>query len=138
VPNIENLRKQAKLYMRWHKSGYHRVAPQIRSTLIRFGGMSDTLASDFKLSDAQELVARKNGLESWAALINGVDALTSTTSARIESATIKAAEPMVFGSELEGRYRGRAPRLPVRDGHGGSPRRRAASWRSAIPCSGAA
>lgn len=26
VPNLENLRKQAKRYLRWHRDGYHPVA----------------------------------------------------------------------------------------------------------------
>ena len=31
MPNLENLRKQAKLYLRWHRDGYHPVAAQIRA-----------------------------------------------------------------------------------------------------------
>jgi hypothetical protein len=36
MPNIENLRKQAKLYLRWHRELYYPVAAQIRSFLGRF------------------------------------------------------------------------------------------------------
>ncbi len=102
MPNIENLRKQAKLYLRWHKTGYHPVATQIRSVLPRFSELSDrqVLASDFKLGDAQELVARKNGFESWAALIKGIDAMTLKTLTKLDSAFFIAAEPQVFVSDL--------------------------------------
>ena len=102
MPSLENLRKQAKLYLRWHKTGYHPVATQIRSVLPRFSGLSDrqVLKSNFKLGDAQELVARKNGFENWAALIKGIDAMTSKISTRPDSANIVAAEPQVFVSEL--------------------------------------
>ena len=36
MPNLENLRKQAKLYLRWHRDRYYPVAAQIRSGLARF------------------------------------------------------------------------------------------------------
>jgi hypothetical protein len=69
MPNLENLRKQAKLYLRWHRDGYHPVAAQIRAVLPRFRDLTDreVLAHDFKLLDAQELVARQSGFESWQA-----------------------------------------------------------------------
>lgn len=69
MPNLENLRKRAKLCLRWHRDGHYPVAAQIRSTLPRYSGLDDpgVLAAAFKLSDAQELVARQNGFESWPA-----------------------------------------------------------------------
>jgi catechol 2,3-dioxygenase-like lactoylglutathione lyase family enzyme len=102
VPSIENLRKQAKQYLRWHRMGYHPVAAQIRSALIRFRDLSDrqVLASDFKLSDAQELVARKQGFESWTALIRGIDAMTAMTTAKTDGAVITGAEPQLFVADL--------------------------------------
>ena len=67
MPNLENLRKQAKQFVRWHREGHYPVAAQIRAGLPRFHGLSDreVLQGDFKLSDAQELVARQAGFESW-------------------------------------------------------------------------
>ena len=102
MPNLQNLRKQAKLYRRWHASGYHPVAAQIRAVLSRFRGLSDreVLASDFKLGDAQELVARKNGFESWAALIRGIDAMTSPSPTKTAEAAILSAEPQLLVSDL--------------------------------------
>ena len=41
VPNLENLRKQAKLYVRWHREGYYPVAAQIRAVLPRFKDLTD-------------------------------------------------------------------------------------------------
>jgi len=63
MPNLENLRKQAKLYLRWYRDGHHAVAAQIRAVLPRFHGLSDreVLAHSFRLADAQELVARQQG-----------------------------------------------------------------------------
>ena len=83
MPNLENLRKQAKLYVRWHRDGYHPVAAQIRATLARYRHLTDrqVLDHDFKLSDAQELVARQSGFESWQALKTGVQARQTQMSA---------------------------------------------------------
>ncbi|MHC2302073.1 hypothetical protein ACVJBD_006339 [Rhizobium mongolense] len=42
MPNVENLRRQAKQYLRWHRERYYPVAAQIRSFLARFGELPDT------------------------------------------------------------------------------------------------
>src|SRR5689334_25394622 len=74
MPNLENLRKQAKLYLRWHRERHHPVAAQIRAVLPRFKDLTDRQILDgaFQLSDAQELVARQSGFETWQALKSGV------------------------------------------------------------------
>ena len=74
MPSLENLKKQAKLVLRRHRIRYYPVAAQIRTLLPRFRDLSDAevLAHDFKLGDAQELVARQAGFESWQALKQGL------------------------------------------------------------------
>src|SRR5882672_6413527 len=81
MPNIENLRKQAKQYLRWHRERYYPVAARIRAALPRFRHLSDEqiLDANFKLADAQELVARENGFESWQALKSGAHAMPHET-----------------------------------------------------------
>ena len=73
MPNIENLKKQAKQYLRWHRERYYPVAAKIRAGLPRFSHLSDEQILDaaFKLADAQELVAREKGFEGWQALKSG-------------------------------------------------------------------
>ncbi|WP_457582860.1 VOC family protein [Ensifer canadensis] len=80
--NFENLKKQAKQYLRWHREGYFPVAAEIRSALPRFRDLDDReiLKADFKLADAQELVARQMGFNGWQALKSG--ALTMTMQAK--------------------------------------------------------
>jgi catechol 2,3-dioxygenase-like lactoylglutathione lyase family enzyme len=75
--NLENLRKQAKQYLRWHRERYYPVAARIRAGLPRFRDLSDEqiLDANFKLADAQELVARERGFEEWQALRSGADAM---------------------------------------------------------------
>ena len=55
MPNLENLKKQAKLILRWHRERHYPVAVQIRTHLLRFQNMPDSeiLAASFKLSDAR-------------------------------------------------------------------------------------
>jgi uncharacterized glyoxalase superfamily protein PhnB len=104
MPNLENLKKQAKLILRWHRERHYPVAAQIRECLPRFLNMpdSDILAASFKLSDAQEMVARQQGFDSWQALKTG---LSTTSSANVKStpskATIVGAEPQLFVTDIK-------------------------------------
>src|SRR5271167_5224731 len=88
MPNLENLKKQAKLKLRWHRERHYPVAAQIRGHLPRFLNIPDSeiLAASFKLSDAQEMVARQQGFDSWQALKTGL----STTSLKVKSSPSKA------------------------------------------------
>jgi len=108
MPNLENLKKQAKLILRWHRERHYPVAAQIRGHLPRFLNMPDSeiLAAAFKLSDAQEMVARQQGFDRWQALKNGL----STTSLNEKSspsksapskATIVSAEPQLFVTDIQ-------------------------------------
>jgi hypothetical protein len=104
MPNLENLKKQAKQYLRWHRERYYPVAAEIRAALPRFHGLDDSqvLEASFKLSDAQELVARQAGFDGWQALKSGAQAMTthfkqtaprpvlSSTAAQLFVADIKA------------------------------------------------
>jgi catechol 2,3-dioxygenase-like lactoylglutathione lyase family enzyme len=108
MPNLENLKKQAKLYLRWHREGYFPVAAQIRATLPCFEHLSDeaVLAHSFKLSDAQELIERKGGFESWEALlrrvkeVKGVNTMNDVQVEAASKPTLLAAEPQLFVSDV--------------------------------------
>lgn len=103
MPNPENLKKQAKLILRWHRERHYPVAVQIRELMPRFLNMPDSeiLAANFKLSDAQEMVARQHGFDSWQALKAGL----STTSRKMKSspskATIVCAEPQLLVTDIK-------------------------------------
>ena len=102
MPNLENLKKQAKLYVRWHRDRHYPVAAQIRALLPSFGRLSDreVLARSFKLSDAQELIARKAGFESWEALRKGVRTMTDAQSESLSKPALLAAEPQLFVADV--------------------------------------
>jgi catechol 2,3-dioxygenase-like lactoylglutathione lyase family enzyme len=103
MPNLENLRKQAKLILRWHRDRYYPVAAQIRSGLPRFSQMTDPdiLAHGFRLSDAQELVARQHGFESWQALKTGLSTMPDHADTTSTAAFITAAEPQLFVADIK-------------------------------------
>jgi catechol 2,3-dioxygenase-like lactoylglutathione lyase family enzyme len=102
MPNLENLKKQAKLYLRWHRDRYFPVAAQIRAIHPRFQHMTDqdVLAHCFKLSDAQELIAKKAGFENWEALLKGVHTMKNMHAETQSKATLLAAEPQLFVSDI--------------------------------------
>jgi uncharacterized glyoxalase superfamily protein PhnB len=103
MPSFENLRKQAKLVLRWHRDRYYPVAAQIRAVLPRYRHMSDAevLAHSFKLGDAQELVARQHGFDSWQALKTGVSSMPDHAAQVPARAVIIAAEPELFVADIE-------------------------------------
>jgi hypothetical protein len=70
MSNLENLKKQAKALVRLHREKSYHLAIVARQVLPKYASMSDRelLGADFKLVDAQELIARQHGRESWAEL----------------------------------------------------------------------
>jgi catechol 2,3-dioxygenase-like lactoylglutathione lyase family enzyme len=104
MPNLENLKKQAKLILRWHRERHYPVAAQIREHLPGFQDMPDSaiLAACFKLSDAQELVARQHGFDGWQALQAGLAAPSHRVKLPPPSkATIVCAEPQLLVADIE-------------------------------------
>jgi uncharacterized glyoxalase superfamily protein PhnB len=102
MPNLENLKKQAKLILRWHRERYYPVAALIREHLPRFLNMSDAeiLAASFKLSDAQEMVAREHGFDSWQALNARLQDARLKVNSSPSKATIVGVEPQLFVTDI--------------------------------------
>jgi uncharacterized glyoxalase superfamily protein PhnB len=69
--NLDNLRKQAKQYVRWHRERHGTVAEVIRNALPRYAGLSDAriFQEEFRLADALELVAHREGFPDWEAVV---------------------------------------------------------------------
>jgi len=103
MPNLENLKKQAKLILRWHRERHYPVAAQIREHLPRLLNMPDPeiLAASFRLSDAQEMVARQQGFESWQALKTGLSATSRKVKSSPSKATILCAEPQLLVTDIK-------------------------------------
>jgi catechol 2,3-dioxygenase-like lactoylglutathione lyase family enzyme len=103
MPNLENLKKQAKLILRWHRERYYPVAAQIRAVLPRYRQFSDQdiLAQSFKLSDAQEMVARQAGFESWQALKSGIDTMPRQANQPQSKAIISGTVAQLFVADIK-------------------------------------
>ena len=103
MSNIENLKKQAKQILRWHREGRWTVATDIRNALPEFKGLTDSevFEREFKLTDAQTLLARRHGYDSWKALSAGLAAKADEPSpAAGETARVEYALPFVFVSDM--------------------------------------
>jgi catechol 2,3-dioxygenase-like lactoylglutathione lyase family enzyme len=103
MPNLENLKKQAKQYLRWHRERYYPVAARIRAALPRFRHLTDEqiLHASFKLADAQELVARENGFEGWPALKSGAHAMTQETGHTVRRPILSSTEAQLFVADIK-------------------------------------
>jgi uncharacterized glyoxalase superfamily protein PhnB len=103
MPNLENLKKQAKQYLRWHRERYYPVAAKIRAALPRFRHLSDeqVLNANFKLADAQELVARESGFEGWQALKAGAHTMTDETGQTVPRPILNSTEAQLFVADIK-------------------------------------
>ena len=70
-PSLEQLRKQAKNLLRDYRAGDAGAATRVRAVLPRAVDGGSGLA----LADAQFVLAREYGFQSWAALVHHVDRL---------------------------------------------------------------
>lgn len=103
MPNLKNLRKQAKTVLRWHRDRHHPVAEQIRAWLPRFASLTDSevLARPFTLADAQELVARREGFDGWQALVQGREAMPDPAPRPQGRPVLGLAEPQLLVADIQ-------------------------------------
>jgi catechol 2,3-dioxygenase-like lactoylglutathione lyase family enzyme len=103
MPNFENLKKQVKLILRWHRERYYPVAAQIRAVLPRYRHLSDPeiLAQNFKLGDAQEMVARQAGFENWQALRSGIDTMPQQAEQPQSKTSITGTAAQLFVADIK-------------------------------------
>jgi catechol 2,3-dioxygenase-like lactoylglutathione lyase family enzyme len=103
--NLDNLKKQAKLLVRWHRERNYSVGGRIRS-LARYRNLTDieTLALKFPLSEAQEIIAVEAGYANWAALKVGLSTKPKSVAkaaSGVATPVLKTALPMVFVSNVQ-------------------------------------
>lgn len=97
MPVLETYKKQAKQLVRWHRDRNHSVAGRIRQ-LPRYREATDRelLARDFKLTEAQEIIALEAGYDSWAALKAAVEDAVPRPPGASQPAVLDAARPVLF------------------------------------------
>jgi hypothetical protein len=103
VSKLESFRKQAKQLIRWHREGNYSVGGRIR-TLSRYRELTDAAvpALRFPLAEAQEVIAKENGYESWATPKADCDAEPKNDShVRLGGKPLlKGAMPILFASNV--------------------------------------
>ena len=102
--HLDNLKKQAKQIVRWHRERYYPVAQRIRAGLPRFHDVDDAtiLSTRFALSDAHELIARELGFESWQVLrAAGLGSLRPDERRPGNEPQLLGAHPQLFVSDVE-------------------------------------
>jgi catechol 2,3-dioxygenase-like lactoylglutathione lyase family enzyme len=100
--NLDNLKKQAKQLVRWHREGNYSVGGRIRR-LPRYRELTDVqiLSLKFPLSAAQEIIALEAGYASWAELKAGLDTVAKQAKPPLFSPALKRAIPVVFVSNVQ-------------------------------------
>jgi catechol 2,3-dioxygenase-like lactoylglutathione lyase family enzyme len=102
MPNFDNLKKQAKLLVRWHRDGNRSVGGRVRASLPRYRELTDLqiLAREFPLAEAQEIIARESGFESWAALKTGVETMPDLPRSGVAIPALITGCPQLFVADI--------------------------------------
>src|ERR1700676_5569192 len=105
MSNIENLKKQAKQILRWHRDWHWTVATDIRNALPEFQGLTDreVFERPFKLADAQMIIAKRHGYADWptlAAGLAGKSQIVSTVDVDQAPSRVVYAMPFVYVRDL--------------------------------------
>jgi catechol 2,3-dioxygenase-like lactoylglutathione lyase family enzyme len=101
--SFDNLKKQAKLLVRWHRAGNYSVGGRIRG-LPRYRNLTDVeaLALRFPLSEAQEIIALEAGYANWAALKAGLSTVPKQDQAVDRPSPVhKGAVPVLFVANVQ-------------------------------------
>lgn len=100
--NLDNLKKQAKLLVRWHREGNYSIGGRIRS-LHRYRNLTDeeALALKFPLTEAQEIIALDAGYASWAELKTGLAVATKGAKPALSAPEIKEAKPVIYVTNVQ-------------------------------------
>jgi hypothetical protein len=94
-PSLEQLRKQARELLRAVQAGTDTAIQRVRLVSPRW--CDPAAAHDLTLADAQHVVAREYGFESWAKLVRHVEAINPQGLARYERLAEEVARAYVAG-----------------------------------------
>ncbi|MBB5317540.1 glyoxalase superfamily protein [Tunturibacter empetritectus] len=102
MPTIETYRKQAKLFLRWHREGDYSIGERVRR-LERYRSLTDqqVLALKFPLALAQEIVAVEAGYQRWADLKAATAGATRTPRAPSSQPFLKRVTPILFVRDVK-------------------------------------
>jgi catechol 2,3-dioxygenase-like lactoylglutathione lyase family enzyme len=100
--NLDNLKKQAKLLVRWHREGNYSIGGRIRN-LPRYRNLTDVeaLALKFPLGEAQEIIALEAGYTSWAELKTAVPVALKRAKPAPAAPRIKSVKPVMYVTNVQ-------------------------------------
>lgn len=100
--SLENLKKQAKLLVRWHRERNYSVGVRIRQ-LPRYEYLTDTeaLALPFPLNEAQEIIALEQGYNGWAELRAGLKRAPKAHQRASAALKLAKAMPVLYVSDVQ-------------------------------------
>jgi catechol 2,3-dioxygenase-like lactoylglutathione lyase family enzyme len=100
--SLEDLKKQAKMLVRWHRERNYSVGGRVRR-LSRYQEMTDSeiLAIPFPLNEAQELIALENGYSSWAKLKAGLKKAAPSVETAPAALRLTKAMPVVLVADVQ-------------------------------------
>ena len=102
MPTLDTYKKHAKLLVRWHREGNYSIGGRIRQ-LKRYQALTDreALALDFRLGEAQEIIAVEAGYASWAELKAAVENAVPQGAKEAGPLRLAAARPVLYIREVE-------------------------------------
>jgi catechol 2,3-dioxygenase-like lactoylglutathione lyase family enzyme len=100
--SLEDVKKQAKMLVRWHREHNYSVGGRIRR-LSRYQELTDseTLAIPFPLSEAQKVIALQQGYSSWAELKAGLKKAARSVDPAPAGLRLTKAMPVVLVSDVQ-------------------------------------
>jgi catechol 2,3-dioxygenase-like lactoylglutathione lyase family enzyme len=102
MSRLDIYKKQAKQLVRWHREGNYSIGGRIRG-LARYQTLTDrqTLALEFPLREAQEIIALEAGYTNWTALKVAVANEPSRTKPVSPTPRLKRALPVILVANVE-------------------------------------
>jgi catechol 2,3-dioxygenase-like lactoylglutathione lyase family enzyme len=103
MPNLETSGNRPSSFCAGTVTAIFRSQPRSGWVLPRFSQMTDSeiLAQSVELGDAQELVARQHGFESWQVLKAGLPTMSDHADTIFTKAVISGAEPQLFVADIK-------------------------------------
>jgi uncharacterized glyoxalase superfamily protein PhnB len=102
MSRLDIYKKQAKQLVRWHREGNYSIGGRIRG-LARYRTLTDrqTLALEFPLREAQEIIALEAGYTNWAALKVAVATEPAQAKAVSPTPRLTRAVPVIFVANVK-------------------------------------
>ena len=106
-PSLAQLKKQAKTLLRHHSQSHPQTFERIRQSHPKLSGANDTdiASAEFGLQDAQLLLAREYGFDSWPKMAAVLKLGEGEAAAAASGASERLFNPYIVGAPVGSRHR---------------------------------